>query len=429
MSISVSAESSHAIPPAEPDVTPEELIRRATALVPILVEQQAETEQRTFYSERTHQAFLNAGLYQVTQPRRYGGYGFGVSTFAQITAALARGCPSTAWCWAFGLGHTIAMAAYWNEKAQDDVFRDGLFICPSTGQPSGAAKKVDGGWIINGIFRYSSGAPYATHFWGHAMPETADGSSPAPMSFVIEAGQFERLDDWGGTLGLRGSGSHSLKIVDGFVPDHRVMLNTTFLTLRPEADGTTVGSRLYDDPLYANSAIRWFLMEILAVAAGTVRGAQDEYANLLRSQAAPFPPPMPRKEHPDYQRWYGEGVGKVAALEAILRDACRQIDVGGTDGTLSMADDLRIVRMAFEGLQLGWDALQKSFVRTAGSSQLRADARMERIWRDYSQMHTHAVNLMADAIARDVALEEFDVAPTVPGSIRPAAPADQEGDR
>lgn len=415
------SDSGTAISPPEPDLTPGEFVARAARLVPMLVEQQAETEERTFYSEETHKAFLDAGLYHVNIPRRFGGYEFGAGTFAQIAATLARGCPSAAWCFTFGTGHTAALAGYWNEQAQQDVFGDGLFICPSTAKPQGSAKKVDGGWLINGTFNYCSGAPYATHFWGHTFSETPDGSPPAGLlMFVIAADQFERLDDWGGQLGLRGSGSHSLKIVDGFVPDHRVMENATVVSLVPDPDGTTIGLRLHDNPVYTDASVRWFLLEPLGVAAGMIRGAQDEYAELM-SKVTPFPPPMPRKEHPDYQLWYGQGAGKVAAVEALVRDYSHEMDTAGTTGKLSPADDSRLLSAAFEGMQLGWDALQKYFFRSAGSSQVRSETRTERIWRDYSQLHTHSVNLLSAQFLRGIALTDFDVQLPMPNPFPPPA--------
>ncbi len=53
----------------EPDLTPQELIARAAALKPLLREQQAENDERGFYSQELHEAFLNAGLYRTLQPR------------------------------------------------------------------------------------------------------------------------------------------------------------------------------------------------------------------------------------------------------------------------------------------------------------------------------------------------------------------------
>ena len=48
--------------PPEPNLTPEELIARAIALRPELIEHQADAEARAFYSEEMHQKFLDLGL-------------------------------------------------------------------------------------------------------------------------------------------------------------------------------------------------------------------------------------------------------------------------------------------------------------------------------------------------------------------------------
>ena len=86
------------IPVPEPDLTPREIVARAEAMRDSLLEQQAATEERTFYSEETHRAFTEAGFYRILQPRRYGGYEFDLPTYFRVIMEIARGCPSTGWC-------------------------------------------------------------------------------------------------------------------------------------------------------------------------------------------------------------------------------------------------------------------------------------------------------------------------------------------
>jgi 3-hydroxy-9,10-secoandrosta-1,3,5(10)-triene-9,17-dione monooxygenase len=81
--------------PPEPDLTPQGMIDRAVALRPQLVEQQAETEERTYYSQEMHEEFLRAGFYRIYVPRRYGGYEFDMRTYMCVMFELLRGCPST----------------------------------------------------------------------------------------------------------------------------------------------------------------------------------------------------------------------------------------------------------------------------------------------------------------------------------------------
>src|SRR5262245_37558762 len=80
--------------------TPAELVERARALRPHLRARQQETEDLTWYPESTHEDFRKAGFYRILEPRTYGGYGYDLWTFSQVIIEIARGCPSTAWCYA-----------------------------------------------------------------------------------------------------------------------------------------------------------------------------------------------------------------------------------------------------------------------------------------------------------------------------------------
>ena len=65
-------------------VTPETLIDRAIALRPKLIEEQAATEERTYYSQEMHEEFQRAGFYRLYIPRRYGGYEFDVPAMMRL---------------------------------------------------------------------------------------------------------------------------------------------------------------------------------------------------------------------------------------------------------------------------------------------------------------------------------------------------------
>ena len=54
----------------EPETTEQELVERADAMRPWLLDEQAATEERTFYSEELHEAFREAGFYRLLVPRR-----------------------------------------------------------------------------------------------------------------------------------------------------------------------------------------------------------------------------------------------------------------------------------------------------------------------------------------------------------------------
>src|SRR3954468_20505646 len=75
----------------------QKIVQRAHEMIPELVARQAETEARTHYAPDTHEAFKEAGFYEILNPKKFGGFDLGVKTYYQVVMALGTGCPSTAW--------------------------------------------------------------------------------------------------------------------------------------------------------------------------------------------------------------------------------------------------------------------------------------------------------------------------------------------
>jgi 3-hydroxy-9,10-secoandrosta-1,3,5(10)-triene-9,17-dione monooxygenase len=390
-------------------VTGDELVGRADELRPRLVELQPETEERTYYSQEMHEAFLEAGFYKVLVPKRYGGLELDLTTFWRLGTALARGCPSTAWCLCLPAGHALQTGMLFEEEVQAELFGD-LFICPAVAAPAGSAKRVDGGWELTSTHPYSSGAPYATHYMGQtfAAPEQ-EGGPPQMLLFVAPRESWTMLDDWGDTLGLKGSGSHSVCFEQAFIPERFVLENTWLVDT--DVAGTP-GAAIHGNSMYAGRTLAYFEGSLAAIMIGAAKGALDEYEELLRTRKTQRPPIVTRSEDPDYQRWYGLAVGRVGAAEAILlqvaeqwHEACRRSVEDGVPFTRE--EDLRLNMVAREALTLAWEAMQGEIFRTAGSSAARAGQRIERIFRDMSIGWGHFGQIVRDWTAREWSREHF----------------------
>jgi 3-hydroxy-9,10-secoandrosta-1,3,5(10)-triene-9,17-dione monooxygenase len=397
--------------PPEPGLTPEDVIARAEAIAAKLVARQAETEDRTYYAEDTHEEFRQAGLYRILVPRRYGGYEFGVDTFVRVCIALTRGCPSTGWMYTLGHAHTLLVATLFGEQTQDEVFSEGDFLSPATVMPSGTAEPAaGGGWILNGTWNYCSGAPYASHFVGHALVSPGDGEDPVPMMFIAPRSEWKRLDDWGGQLGLKGSGSHSIVIENGRIPAHYAL--PTHMSQHSVTDGTP-GLELHGNPQYGGGPLSFMLVESGALAVGIAQGALDAYADLMRSRKTLFPPIVGRAENADFQYWYGEASGLIATAEAATLNAIDQWRDMCAEGPAAFTREreLRLGSIVREVVRLAWRAVADYIVPTAGSSAVRHGERIERLWRDLTMLNGHAgiavfLNTMAN---REYAKARFDV--------------------
>jgi 3-hydroxy-9,10-secoandrosta-1,3,5(10)-triene-9,17-dione monooxygenase len=392
-------------------VTPATLVQRADALRPMLLERQAETEERTYYDEQVHKEFLEAGFYRILVPRKFGGYELDLPTFCRVVMAIARGCPSTAWCYCLGAGRALQVASWFEEKAQRELFADGDFIAPSVTPPGGLAKRTDDGWVLNGTHPYASGAPYATHLVGQAFAEgDAPGERGPILLFVAPRSAWTMLNDWGDILGMRGSGSHSVKFEDSFIPSHYVLEDVWMVDF--DVSQGTPGLRLHGNPIYAGRTACVFQGELSAIMIGAVRGALDEYEQIIRTKKTQRPPIVERYFEPDYQRWYGTAVGKVAAAEAALIRCAEEYmekcaEAGASGDAFRREDDLRLNMVAREAMALAWEAMQSNIFRTAGSSASRRGERMERIFRDTATNWGHFQNVIGDWFARELTREHF----------------------
>jgi 3-hydroxy-9,10-secoandrosta-1,3,5(10)-triene-9,17-dione monooxygenase len=405
------------IAPPEPGLTPQGIVARAEALRAKLVERQAETEERTYYSEEIHREFLAAGFYRALVPRRFGGYEFDLPTFWRLVIALARGCPSTAWCMCLASGHALQVGSLFEEEAQAELFGDGDFRCAAVAAPSGKATPTEDGWELTSTHPYSSGAPYSTHYMGQTFAPPAGDGPPPILLFVAPRSSWTMLDDWGDTLGLKGSGSHSVRFEQAHLPARYVLENTWMVDT--DVSGGTPGYRLHGNPMYAGRTLAFFQGELSAVMVGAAKGALDEYEQIMRARKTQRPPIVSRHEDPDYQRWFGLAVGRIATAEAALLQCAEQwmelcarsVETGVP---FSREDDLRLNIVAREALTLAWDAMQGQILRTAGSSAARNGQRIERIFRDMAMGWGHFGTIVGDWAARELAREHLGLMTEAP---------------
>jgi 3-hydroxy-9,10-secoandrosta-1,3,5(10)-triene-9,17-dione monooxygenase len=387
-------------PPAS--LTAEEAIAAARRLRPRLLAEAAETEERTFYSEGLHLEFLGTGLYNLLRPTRYGGYELGLETWSAVVRELARGDMGTAWSFCLASIHVLWMASWWPQAAQDEIFAEPHAIASGTFAPGGTMVRVDGGWRVDAAFAYSSGSPYSTHAIGHVFEVDDDGRRGRLNVVLVPRSGWTLRDDWGRTLGLKGSGSHTVEIDGAIIPDRYVLQGTNISEMSIE--GGTPGWHLHGNPLYNIRGTGLFSIELGSLALGAARAALDEYEAVLRTKTVALPPPRLRGEDPTYLRWLADasteitgGEARMDAAIALLAEYSARSALG--TGPYSPADDLHFGRLAFSGQIAAWRAVEGILIRTIGSSGLVSGTRTERIWRDMSMLHGHQNVVLQDIIA------------------------------
>jgi 3-hydroxy-9,10-secoandrosta-1,3,5(10)-triene-9,17-dione monooxygenase len=329
-------------------------------------------------------------------PKRYGGLETDLPTYVKVWMEIARGDASAAWCGCLAANHALQLASWWPEQTQDETlgavenFEAASVAMPATG----LARRVDGGWELNGKISYCSGIPYSTHFIGQALPEPAKKGGPPgpPFLFVAPKSAFTILDDWGELIGLVGSGSNSIVFDKAVIPEHFVLENTHMADV--EVSGGTPGSRLHGNPMYATRGIGFFTMTVGAAMVGAALGALDELEGILKARKIVRPPFVLRSEDPDHQRWFGAAITQLKVAEiATIESAKLQMEYGRAtceDGRpYTFGDDQYIGAIAREAYSQAWQTFQNWIYRYSGSSAARRGAKIERVLRDMATGWSH----------------------------------------
>lgn len=385
------------IPQPEPNLTPQQMIARAVALRPKLRAQQDENDERGSYSPELHEDFLRAGFYRCTQPKMFGGYEFDLTTFYKTITEIAAGHPGVGWCVGLAASHGFEVASHWPEQAQIELFgKDGHFIAPHRAPPMGTLTPVKGGYRMNGTWDYCSGVPYATHFIGGCFIRR-DGEPPKHAHAAVPKGSYTILDDWGGdrVLGMRASGSNSVRVEDVFVPEHHVGYLSPGLGSSPEGmEKGTPGTRLHGNPMYLGRLAGPFHATLVMPVVGAARAALDEYEEIIKTRKTLSMPQIPRYQHADFQRSYGEALTLTDAAEALMLKGCEMYhdycDRWAKDGTpITIEENMRLWGIIQHAGRMACEAVELMF-HTAGSSPARKGHKIQRYFNDVAMYRGHS---------------------------------------
>src|SRR5437868_13825779 len=132
-------------------------MRRAREIVPILRERAQRAEDARMLIRENEQLLHESGLFRFHQPKAFGGMELPFVAVVDIPAELARGCASTAW----SVGNVAChhwILGYYEPETQREVWEanpDAL-IASSIALAAGRGRKVEGGFIVDGHWPFSS---------------------------------------------------------------------------------------------------------------------------------------------------------------------------------------------------------------------------------------------------------------------------------
>jgi len=247
----------------------------------------------------------DAGFLGLTIPERYGGLGADFETYCLVSAELGRWCGATALTFNMHCGTML-----WTSQMTDDlslppadreahetnraaiyrkVIDDGAIFAQTFSEPMHAAaagrapfgttaRKVDGGWRIDGKKHFASLSGAADFYGILCTEDRGDGVHDARDTLYLAVPKdtpgFRVTGAWD-PLGMRGTVSRSLELDDVRVPDA--------MQLMPRG-------------VYYQAAYQWphMFLTLSPTFLGIARGAFEFTVAYLRGEAPGAPPPGAR---------------------------------------------------------------------------------------------------------------------------------------
>jgi indole-3-acetate monooxygenase len=351
-------------------------VARAQALVPAIEAAADRIEAERHIVSDVVAALHQAGIFHMLLPPSLGGGGADIVAFNEVIQTLAAADASTAWCVGQQVASTQA-AGYLDPKVAREIFGP-PHGAVAWGPPAGAKAVVtDGGYVVNGRWRFASGSGHCPWIGGHSAvierdgkPRLDDKGRPVMRTMLLRKEQAAWTDIWH-TIGLRGTGSNQYEVKDLFVPD-------AYTTWRDEQSDRTNDGPLYDIPLLTLYGIGFS-----GVGLGLARGSLDAFMALANTKTGRAGRGVIR-DNPVIQSELAKVAGGFNAARAFLREMLEEIwEAVNRDG--ATLDQRARLRLAITGA-LDQSVRAVDFAYTAAAtSAIFNGSPFERRFRD---MHT-----------------------------------------
>ena len=328
-----------------------------------------------------------AGFLGLVIPTRYGGMGVDYTRYMEISAELGRWCGATAltfnmhcttMMWSSQMADDLEMTDAQreaHEKCRTGIYRmvieDGALFAQPFSEPNSAAaagrapfgttaRKVDGGWLVNGRKHFASLAG-AADYYGVLCTEAkedSDGDVKDTIYLAVngKAEGFNISGEWD-VLGMRATSSNNLELIDVFVPDEHQMM--------PRGK-------------YYQAALNWphMFMTLCPTYMGIAQAAFDFTCQYLRGEIEGGPPAGSARHSPAKQMAVAEMRIKLEQARALFQTAIGEAGVNPDKDVR-----LRAYAAQFTVMEFANDICRLA-LRTCGGRAIFRTLRLEQLYRD-----------------------------------------------
>ena len=330
----------------------------------------------------------DSGVIRMFQPKEFGGLEAHPREFAETAMAIGAMDGATGWVSGIVGVHPWELA-FFARKAQEEVWgTDPDTWMASPYAPMGVARPVEGGYILNGRWSFSSGTDHCDWIMIGAMVGDESGKPlmpPKHLHVLLPRSDYDIDQDSWNVVGLRGTGSKDLIVKDAFLPTYRT------IDAGKVYDGTAWKEAGRTETLYKFPFSCIFPLGITSSLIGIAEGALA--CNMAAQRERVTVSGVPIKEDPYVLFAIGEAAAEIAASRAaILETVDRFWDM--TEKGQEVSFELRAIGRRTQ-TAAAWRAVRavdEIFARSGGGA-LQLNTPMQRFWRDAHAGLAHAIHV------------------------------------
>jgi alkylation response protein AidB-like acyl-CoA dehydrogenase len=360
----------------------EQLVQRASELVPLLRKHAAWSEENRRLHEESIEALADAGIFRMRVPARYGGYESDTRTLVDVAVELGRADGSTAWT-ASVYWIPTWMTCMFPDQVQDEVFSTPDVRVCGTLSPSAMAVPTDGGIVVNGKWGFVSGALHS--HWQEIVAILIGGEGePMPVVALAPMSDLQIIDDWY-TSGMKGSGSISTVATDLFVPQERVLPIGAIL------QGISASPQNADTAIYRAPMLPVASASSVGCVLGLAKAAKEAFFERLPDRKITYTGYDKQAKAPLTHLQTAAAVQKIDEAEFHAHRLAALVDTKGAENAPWTVEE-RVRARADLGAVCGLGKEAVDILASAsGGSSIYSDQPIQRIARDINAVTMHAL--------------------------------------
>lgn len=366
-----------------PAMSRQEILRRSEAMAERLSLRAAEAEELRRLPDSTMADVVDTDLFAMVVPTSLGGHGLGVDTLAHSTRLLAHGCPASAWTISFLVMHSWLLGKF-GPRARAEFFTPDKpwALAPAPLAPTGTMSATGDGYRLTGRWEWATGVSHAEWVMVHAI---VAGPEFETRFAVVRRSEVEVDDVWF-TSGMRATGSNTVRIDDVFVPAHRTMLATTWMSAGGSGDGNSV-----DGDGMARFAVAPVLALVAAAPAlGAAEAAVAFFRQRITERVLAYTLGDHQKDQPAAQIRLATAMSDLASTRARWDAALAELIDVSASGELTL-DQRAEIRLAAAATVRSSRAVISTVCEGSGASVYASSSPLQRLQRDVEVLKGHVI--------------------------------------